>query len=230
MKLWEIKAEALKLMFSATDMNFSYDEFQNGTVYNNPNTKLKLIGMEDSIRRGIDLYYSMVGEQTQVEKYDVDPESDDDRNKIKLNDDVGFPTRVDFVAYIGDRLVLKKQQINYFYDSIKKEIIFTDKDYQAIYVDQLGLTLKFIVWYKTKKKNLPYTGLNELAYDLNVLNIPEEVQRMLPYYIKAEAYEEDEPSKAQEARQYYMHFLQSIRKPFSKVQTRVKKSKIFNRM
>ena len=57
MKLWEIKAQALRLMFADADIEFSYTEFAEETVYNNANTREKLVRMEDSIRRAIDIYH-----------------------------------------------------------------------------------------------------------------------------------------------------------------------------
>ena len=39
MKLWEIKAQALRLMFADTDMMFDYTEFENRAVYENVNTR-----------------------------------------------------------------------------------------------------------------------------------------------------------------------------------------------
>ena len=63
MKLWEIKAQALRLMFADTDIEFSFAEFENNSIYENANTREKLIRMNDSIRRAIDLYYHYHGEQ-----------------------------------------------------------------------------------------------------------------------------------------------------------------------
>ena len=46
MKLWEIKAQSLKLMFADSELEFSEDEFAQGSVYDNSNTREKLIRMK----------------------------------------------------------------------------------------------------------------------------------------------------------------------------------------
>ena len=72
MKLWEIKAQALRLMFADTDMMFDYTEFENRAVYENVNTREKLVRMEDSIRRAIDLFYEYVGQSQTFASYVLD--------------------------------------------------------------------------------------------------------------------------------------------------------------
>ena len=61
MKLWEIKAQALRLMFADSEITFSYEDFKQGVIEDNANTREKLIRMDDSIKRAIDMYYSYCG-------------------------------------------------------------------------------------------------------------------------------------------------------------------------
>ena len=230
MRLWEIKAQALKLMFVDSEMEFSETEFSSGTVYDNYNTKEKLVRMEDSIRRGIDLYYNLVGVPILVDMFElVKDEEEKYYNKIdvSLKELFGEPLRINALLYVkrNDVLELRRilENINFVYNPLEKEISFYDEDYAF-----LGEVVKFQIWYRLKKENIPLIA-NEIEYDLDILPIPSEVQRMLPYFIKAEAYEEDEPQMAKQSREYYISFLHTLPKPFQKVQTKVKKSKIFRK-
>ena len=68
-----------------------------------------------------------------------------------------------------------------------------------------------------------------MTYDLNDIFIPEEVQRMIPYFVKGELYEEDEPAMAQTAYAMYINFLRGLKRPFNKVQTKVRRSQVFTK-
>jgi hypothetical protein len=52
---------------------------------------------------------------------------------------------------------------------------------------------------------------------------------MLPIYIKGELYEEDDFVVAQTSKQEFARFLQTVRQPFNKVQTKVKRARVFNK-
>ena len=219
MKLWEIKASALRLMFADTDFEFNEDEFREQAVYHNPNTREKLVRMEDSIRRAIDLYYKYAGQISSFETLELRNENDKFFNEIDLSNiiDMDYPTRVDIL--LGHRIF---EQVNFMYNPIKKYIYFTDGNY-AIYEENIS----FRVWYKIKTKNLPMNA-NEMEFDLDEI-ISEDVQRMIPYYIKGELFEEDEPNLAMAARNEYMLFLNRMKRQFTNVQTKIKRAEIFNR-
>ena len=219
MKLWEIKASALRLMFADTDFEFNEDEFREQAVYHNHNTREKLVRMEDSIRRAIDLYYKYTGQITSFETLELRNENDKFFNEIDLSNiiDMDYPTRVDIL--FGSRVF---EQVSFKYNPIKKYIYFTDGNY-AIYKENIS----FRVWYKIKAKNLPMNA-NEMEFDLDEI-VPDDVQRMIPYYIKGELFEEDEPNLAMVARNEYMLFLNRMKRQFSNVQTKIKRAEIFNR-
>lgn len=233
MKLWQIKAEALRLMFADSDMQFNEEEFSERIVYENFNTADKLVRMEDSIRRAIDLYYVYVGEITQRETFNLLQIEEIYTNTIDLSivENVGFPTRVDarFYSITDSKKSLVKviNNISFIYDGDANEVILNNDLYTDF--SSFGENAEFIIWYKVKKANIPYEIIDEMVYDLGILNIPEEVQRMIPYYIKSELYEEDEAQLAMNAKQHYIQFLMSIRKPFSNNQTRVIKSNVFKK-
>ena len=234
MKIWEIKAQSLRLMFADTDMEFNYNEFADGTVENNPNTRDKLVRMEDSIRRGIDTYYSIFGEFVQVAEFPlmtaVVGGSTVLLNKIdcSTNAAFGYPTRVDVKAYDEDGVLRREfNQTDFSFDPITKQIFFYENNYATFSVAN-GVTVLFSVWYRRKKLNIPVDP-NELTYDLDLLYIPEEVQRHLAYFVKSELFEEDEPKQAEKARSYFFSFLYGLKKPFSNVQTKVKRAKVFDK-
>lgn len=225
MKLWEIKANALKLMFADSDVQFSKEEFENGSLESNGNTRDKLVRMNDSIRRAIDLYYQHCGQfaRRKIVKYKVD-EEDNVLNVLDSEEilDFGEPSRVDLRN--GENVAYKKN-LEYYFDNISKEVFVEFNVPQTyFYPIKRSFDLKdfeFILHYIVDKKNLPNV-VYDLTFDLNTLNIPEDIQRMIPKYIKSEIYEEDEYSMAQLARQEYIGYLATHAKKYSTVQTRVK--------
>lgn len=230
MKLWEVKAQALRLMFADSDLQFSEEEFSASPspIYTNPNTSEKLVRMNDSIRRGIDLYYQYNEQKTQwVEKplmSAVVSGVTTYYNKLDLSQtptNMGFPTRIDIIKDTTN-LIFGVENIQFTYDEVNKIVYFIIDDYTH---ESVGQYIKFRVFYKMSKVNIP-SDANELTYDLTAsLSIPEEIQRQLPLYVKYELYEEDEPQLAQQAKSDFIQFLIiNQRSSFSNVQTKVKKT------
>lgn len=227
MKLWEIKAQALKLMFADSDMQFSENEFVDGIVYQNGNTRDKLVRMNDSINRAIDLYYVYVGEGSKSKTFTLTEDIIDFSDTA----DFGTPDRVDVKIYSKDNdggknnLMLHKTQIDFIYNQLENSIELEEDFNNSIYDNYI---IEFRVYYKLKKQNLDL-AVDEITFDLDDINIPSVVQRNIPFYVKGELYEEDEPQLALNAKNSYISLLMSLPKPFSRVQTKVKKSVIFNR-
>jgi hypothetical protein len=80
------------------------------------------------------------------------------------------------------------------------------------------------VYYRQSKVNL-----GTVTDQTDVTLIPEDVLRMVPYFIKGELYEEDEPNIAMQSRQMYVQYLMGLRKKFTKTQTKVKSAKVFHK-
>lgn len=230
MKLWEIKAQSLRLMFADYDMQFDYEEFADGIVYSNSNTREKLIRMEDSIRRAIDLYYNIVGDTASSKIMKLATEEVDGEtkfiNKIDLSQEteLDYPTRVD-LRLVDSRgnIAYSKDSIDYMYDRIKREIHFIHNDFVSY-----GDEIEFRVWYKIKRENIPII-VDELTFDLDTLHIDEEAQRVIPYYVKGELFEEDEANLAAEAKNYYIQVISNLKRKFSVNQTRVRTPKVFDK-
>lgn len=215
MKLWEIKAQALKLMFADSDMSFSYIDFTEGVLEDNYNTREKLIRMDDSIARAIDMYYSYCGNINK--KIKVKYKENTYLLDIDDIEDFGYPTRVDLLT---KGRVKGQEKLDYHYDSLSKDItvVFTNIDYLTELEKQ---DLDFLLYYEMKRYNLPEV-YDKLEFDLDDIFIPQDVQRMIPKYIKGELYEEDEPSMAMISKNEYLGYLVNRQKDFSVVQNKVK--------
>jgi hypothetical protein len=296
MTVKEIKLQALRLMFADSDVQFSTGEYDNGTLSSNANTREKLIRMDDSIRRGIDLYNTLVEQETSIiDTLFLASSGGVYANTIDISgvSNLNYPTRVDVLlyqyrqdvveayvrtgqtalsstwlsltsvsgtaltpstenvyvivgpstsSYINQKyiwdgttfvlnpnvdLVQDKNQISYVYDAINKKIYFQDVDYAKYYNEYNVYTFTFRIWYKVKKLNIEIG--NQDAVELNDLRIPLDVQNMLPVYIKGELYEEDDFVVAQTSKQEFARFLQTVRQPFNKVQTKVKRARVFDK-
>ena len=220
MKLWEIKAQALRLMFTDFDIQFNETDFTDGTIYSNPNTRDKLVRMQDSIQRAINLYYQQVGSTTAVEVFDA-------VENFELT--VGeYPKRIDVLVYetVNEETVLRKEirDVSFTFDELTNLVYFFDVDYLKEYEEY---DVKYRIMYL--RSGLVIGTENELTYDLNEQNIPQDIQFMIPYFVKGELYEEEDPQIALQARQLYMQFLMGVRKPFGNVQTKVKSSNVFKK-
>lgn len=220
MLLWQIKANALRIMFADSDMNFNEQEFADGIVYENSNTREKLVLMEDSIRRALDLYYQYQGGLLSVKNFPHE------NTLIDLSGEawVDFPTRIDAEIYRenedGTRQVVRVfENVSFFWDELLRVVHLTS--------NIIG-NVSYRVWFKTAKRNLPY-DVSEMEYDLDELRIPNEVQRMIPYFVKGELYEEDEPNVAMASKNEYIYFIRGMRRPQSRVQTKVKSAPVFKR-
>lgn len=234
MKLWEIKAQALRLMFADSDMQFNQNEFAQGIIYNNPNTREKLIGMNNSIARAIDIYYQHNKEQTKIwndiplafTTDEVDGETiytfENFLDESTMPSDFSYPTRVDILDNI--HYVIGQKDISFYYDEENKKIQFFQYDFPNFGTEEIRLALRFRVFYKEEIRNIDTSiAVTNVTYDVSqVTGVPEDVQRMIPYFVKGELFEEDEFDVARVAKQEYVAYVaQRPRKKFSKVQTKV---------
>lgn len=229
MKLWEVKAQSLRLMFADSDIQFIQSDFEGDKpIYENPNTAEKLVRMEDSIRRAIDVYYRVVGTHSSVS--DLQFATDQDYIDLVAQTTLDYPMRIDALIYdvdedLNETLRITHSNIDYYFDYIGRKIYFHGNEYDYTSEDKVV----FRVFYKLAEVNLPYTTINELTYDLNDLNIPLGVQNVIPYFVKGELYEEDEAGVSASATRKYYSYLYSLKKPFTRVQKKVKRSRVFDK-
>ncbi|HQO99880.1 MAG TPA: hypothetical protein PL042_04640 [Caldisericia bacterium] len=215
MKLWEIKAQALRLMFADSEITFSYEDFKQGVIEDNANTREKLIRMDDSIKRAIDMYYSYCGNINK--KVKVKYKENTYLLDIDDIEDFGYPTRVDLVR---KSRVIGQEKLDYHYDSLVKEIEVVFDNIEHL-TDLEKQDLDFLLYYEMKRYNLP-DNFDKIEYDLDDIFIPQDIQRQIPKYIKGELYEEDEPSMAMISKNEYLGYLVNRQKDFSVAQNKVK--------
>ena len=215
MKLWEIKAQALRLMFADSEITFSYEDFKQGVIEDNANTREKLIRMDDSIKRAIDMYYSYCGNIN----IKVKVKYKENTYLLDIDDieDFGYPTRVDLVR---KSRVIGQEKLDYHYDSLVKEIEVVFDNIEHL-TDLEKQDLDFLLYYEMKRYNLP-DNFDKIEYDLDDIFIPQDIQRQIPKYIKGELYEEDEPSMAMISKNEYLGYLVNRQKDFSVAQNKVK--------
>jgi hypothetical protein len=238
MTIKEVKLQSLRLMFADTDVEFSTTEYDAGTLLANANTREKLIRMTDSIARGIDMYNNLMEQETasiDLGLYSTTVSSVTTYfNIIDLvaQTNLQFPTRVDVMLYETvnnvTTLVRQDNQINFTYDALNRRVYFLDINYAKYYNEYDQYSLVFKVWYKVKKLNF-VAGTHTDETDLATFNIPLDVQRMIPYFVKGELYEEDELAVAQQAKQEFIRFVTNLSRPFNVVQTKAKRAKVFNK-
>lgn len=220
MELWEVKANALRLMFADSGLSFSKEEFENEVVYSNGNTRDKLTRMNDSIRRAIDLYYQTCGQfvKRKTVKYRIDDGIVTDFLDLTEIDDFGSVSRIDINK--NNNLRIKGQKdVPYFFNQVDKEVEILMHIPDTVRKDEIELTLSYYI----KDANLPDDNLiDELEFNLDSLNIPSDIQRKIPLYIKGEIYEEDEYALAQASKNEYIQYLLMHKRKYGGVQTKVR--------
>ncbi len=220
MELWEVKANALRLMFADSGLSFSKEEFENEVVYSNGNTRDKLTRMNDSIRRAIDLYYQTCGQfvKRKTVKYRIDEGIVTDFLDLTEIDDFGSVSRIDINK--NNNLRIKGQKdVPYFFNQVDKEVEILINIPDTIRKDEIEFTLSYYI----EDANLPDDNLiNELEFNLDSLNIPSDIQRKIPLYIKGEIYEEDEYALAQASKNEYIQYLFMHKRKYGGVQTKVR--------
>lgn len=216
MKVWEIKADSLKLMFVQTDTSLNENEFidsngSKGVIYNNPNTKNYLARMDNCILRAIDMYYSYCGKPLSNESQKPFVINGSYVNYIISDKDI---VRIDVLI----KNSLLKQSINF--TKVNKNIYLFDEDF-TVYKDEV----LYIIYYDVNYVERYFSD----STDLNNFDIPEDVQRMIPYFVKAECYEEDEYQMANISRSSYINYLIFVKNKYNKRQTHIKNSNVFNK-
>lgn len=227
MLLGEIKLQALRLMFADTDIMFTMNELIGidelgqsiSSLYDNGNTREKLVRMNDSINRAIDLYYQHCGRKIQFKNVKLAFEEIAGVNvykdyiDISNEKDIYIPTKLEMV--INGR----KEKIDFLYDDEEKKIYPNEENY---YIKKYSPSQYDFRLFYDKKEKMVEENSQDNVFDLNEIGIPEEVQRRIPYFIKGELYEEDESNLSHKAKNEYIEFLIYLSKKAIKNRTRVK--------
>lgn len=218
MKLWEIKAQSLRIMFADTDIEFSRDEFESGSIYNNGNTREKLVRMNDSIRRAIDLYYMHTKAQSSILQFDENS-AGFSRTDYAIN--ITIPSEIKRVRKVNVKTYGCQRQIDFYYDSSNSMVVIDlyENGLQHVSSD----VFKIVIFFEEERLNLPPDmDIDDLTTDLDDYNIPEDIQRVIPKFVKGELYEEDEYAVAMNSKNEYIQYLMSLSRKYSTVQQKVK--------
>lgn len=211
MKLGDIKAEALRLMFVNFSTNISAVNITQ--LLNDETYASYLVNMNGSINRGLERVAG-VG-KLGIKYFDLPNDNKDVNGNIvegitalryaihydlsKLLNDYYFIERI---IYEDDRFDCKYDR-NICYELEGKILILpklrtNNEHYRLLYNPSAP--------YITKK------SVNGVGFDeTDELPIPERIARLLPYYIKGELYEEEEPSAASNARNIFEQTLAELK-------------------
>jgi hypothetical protein len=176
MKLGEIKEEALKLMFANTKKDFTYTNFE--TLKEDPNFAGYLNSMNGAINRSFDKIKSLKKQPKEIHEVDTTLTTGFlrvDTTTIPNYDRVIRVTYESETEYLGN--------VDYMMEG--KYILLKDKLEEA----------KYRIIYS---KKMPY--ITSATTDATEIALPDELLRIIPFYIKYNLYEEDEPELAARAK------------------------------
>lgn len=188
MRLGDIKAEALRLMF----VNFNQDVNAENLpeLLTDETYASYLVNMNGSIMRGLER--AAQAGKLGVKSFEL-PEEDSEGVKI-----IGNSVRYDLSKLLDDFYYVDK-------------IVYDAQDWQA-YNGYTAYRIegKTIILPRLRRADESYRLLYHAMppdvfelKDTDDVDIPERVARLLPYYIKGELYEEEEPSAAVNARNIF---------------------------
>lgn len=189
MKIGEIKVEAIKLMFANYGFDMSINDLQK--MLADENYGSYIVNMNGSIARALDRIENacvvplkrkeISFEDCQLDKYFLSF----DTNKI---DDLFLIDRVTARYSNGEY----DGNANY---SIEGDILLLDNK----------ATTYTILYYPTIKT------VNESVLDTDELWIPDKIARLIPYFIKGDLYQEEEPDLAADARNIFEASLDDLK-------------------
>jgi hypothetical protein len=201
MKVGDIKIEALKLMFVNYSFDLGIDDLQ--SMISDENYGSYIVNMNGAIARALD----------RIENACIVP--------IKRYE-------IPFEECISTRQFLK------FDLSAIKDLYIIDRitaEYDGEYDGNVGFSLEgdmlllpkdsadfTILYYPTIKT------IDENVQDTDDIWIPERIARLIPYFIKSELYQEEEPDLAADARNMFEASLEDLKKQTQSKQNYIHKT------
>lgn len=203
MTLGEIKIEALKIMF--VDIETDYESEDIEILENDEYCKDYLVNMPGAINR---CFANMEGRGALPSRSLVLPSD--------AGDTFGGKTRYDLSALISDcqriERVVKEDEDGGYDGSVQYF-----KEGGTLVLSELSEGERYIVIYKPSLERIRSFTPND-----TVINIPDTLAALIPYFIKSELLREDEPDEAQEARNWYEGAILEMIPESDNVQTHVK--------
>lgn len=202
MKLGQIKIEALRAMFAGYDLkdfdDYSSAEF-NEVMYSDQ-YKSYYLAMRSSIQRCLHRI-------TQEHKVPV--------KKVEVEDLSSF---VDIETLLTDNskvYEIERVAVKSGGRFVKNYIPFESEDYKTIKASQVYNGCIYVVYYYPMPEQVPNDDNAELH------GIREDVQALIPLWIKGELYEEDEPQLAVQAMNMFEAKLFAIEMASKTIQTQI---------
>lgn len=205
MKLGEIKLETLRLMFANYDTKLSIENFD---VYaNDEQYKHYLDNMDESISRAIDRINSagVIPQKGLMVEYG---------NTVLGYESGKLFDRVDLRKLIDDYYALVRV-MRYTESNVIGNVEYLSAADGNVLVKPLtdGEAYEFI--YNPKSK-----GIVGLA-DNDELDLPDDLARIIPYFVKGDLYQDDEPNLAADAKNQFEQYLLTYRRGNDSVSERV---------
>lgn len=205
MKLGEIKLETLRLMFANYDTKLSIENFD---VYaNDEQYKHYLDNMDESISRAIDRINSagVIPQKGLMVEYG---------NSVLGYESGKLFDRVDLRKLIDDYYALVRV-MRYTESNVVGNVEYLSAADGNVLVKPLtdGEAYEFI--YNPKSK-----GIVGLA-DNDELDLPDDLARIIPYFVKGDLYQDDEPNLAADAKNQFEQYLLTYRRGNDSVSERV---------
>lgn len=190
MKLGEIKIEALKLMFVNNTNEMNIESFTN--LMNDENYASYLVNMRGAINRALDRIKNARVLQLKSTKLDLTA-AEISKHYIRYD----LPANIkDF--YMLERVVFEDEEGGYEDD--------TEYQTEGGVIVLPNIPGEYRILYH---QNIDYV-FSDMA-DTDELPIPDDIARLIPYFIKGDLYQEDEPNLAADARNTFEACLQDIK-------------------
>lgn len=200
MKLGTVKTEALKLMFINYAKEIDAEDIPD--LMADDNYSSYLVNMDGAIRRGID----RIVNAGKLPTKSVVLENGEQVGSMHYRFDLTkIPDFSSVVRVTGEE-----------WGEYKANFPFQSESYGVVLVRTNDSQAVFRMIYRPKAPDI--TGLE----NIDELPIPNELANILPYFIKADLYEEDEPQLSSSARNQFEQYLAAIDTKDKSIQTHVK--------
>ena len=200
MKLGTVKTEALKLMFINYAKEIDAEDISD--LMADDNYSSYLVNMDGAIRRGID----RIVNAGKLPTKSVVLENGEQVGSMHYRFDLTkIPDFSSVVRVTGEE-----------WGEYKANFQFQSEGYGIVLVRTNDSQAVFRMVYRPKTPDI--SGLE----DIDELPMPDELANILPYFIKADLYQEDEPQLAEAARNQFEQYLAAIDTKDKSRQTHVK--------
>ncbi len=191
MKLGEIKIEALKIMFANYSLDLQIDDIQG--LVSDENYGSYLVNMNGSIARALDRIENACVLPLRVLELSI-------KDFVSKNGQLYFDVNSVDDLFLIERIVLVSNELN-IYDTEAPYVL----EGCYLVVEDVCVDAKYKIIYYSKAPEIE--GLS----DEDNLEIPNKLARLIPYFVKGDLYQEEEPNLASEARNLFEASLDDLK-------------------